>query len=101
MERYGEVAVNCGDREEARRIADELIARRLAACVHLAPIDSVYEWDGSVVHDQEISLTAKTRTKRSRQQRVKLNRPLFDSNLSEGCQELVENIPMSGPLLEW
>ena len=58
---YGEVQVTCGSQEEAERIADALIGERLAACVHLSPIESVYEWDGAVEHDREIALAAKTR----------------------------------------
>ena len=62
MNKHGEIHVTCGSRGEAVQIADALIARRLAACVHLAPIDSVYEWKGVVEHDEEISLNAKTRS---------------------------------------
>jgi periplasmic divalent cation tolerance protein len=62
MSDYAEIHVTCGNQEEAAEIADALIARRLAACVHLTPVASVYRWDGSVEHDTEISLTAKTRS---------------------------------------
>jgi periplasmic divalent cation tolerance protein len=45
----------------ARAIADALIERRLAACVHLVgPIQSVYRWQGVVEHGEEWLLTAKT-----------------------------------------
>ena len=60
-DRHGEVRITCGDRAEAQRIADALIERRLAACVHLTPIASVYEWQGEVEHDEEILLNAITR----------------------------------------
>ena len=61
---HAQIEVTCGSHDEARRIADRLVADRLAACVHLAEIDSVYEWESSVEHDREILLTAKTRRER-------------------------------------
>ena len=46
--------------ERARAIADALVERRLAACVHISEVDSVYSWQGLVRHDREFRLTAKT-----------------------------------------
>ena len=46
---------------EARRIADELVDRQLAACVQILPeIESVYRWNGQVQRDKEILILAKT-----------------------------------------
>jgi len=59
-----EARITCGSDDEARRIADALVERRLAACVHTTPIASVYEWEGAVQHDDEIALTAVTRADR-------------------------------------
>jgi periplasmic divalent cation tolerance protein len=56
-----EIQVTCGSREEAEAIADDLVERRLAACVHLLPIRSTYRWAGAIQHDEEILLVAKTR----------------------------------------
>lgn len=56
-----EVRITCGSDDEATAIADALVARRLAACVHRAPMSSTYEWEGSVEHDDEVLLTAITR----------------------------------------
>ena len=64
MTEHAQVEVTCGSREEAQRIADRLVETRLAACVHLAEIDSVYEWESTIEHDREIALTAKTRRDR-------------------------------------
>lgn len=55
-----EVQVACGDTAEADRIADALVARRLAACVQQVPIRSTYRWEGEVQHDDEILLLVKT-----------------------------------------
>lgn len=47
--------------EEAGRIANSLIARRLAACVQVLPeIQSVYVWNGEVQRDREVLLFAKS-----------------------------------------
>lgn len=61
------VLVTCASAEEAARMARELIARRLAACVNLLPgVRSVYHWKGSVEEAEETLLM------------IKSARPLFD-----------------------
>ena len=59
-----EIQVTCGSTEEADRIAEALVERRLAACVQQLPIRSTYRWDGAVRHDDEILLLVKTRAGR-------------------------------------
>jgi Uncharacterized protein involved in tolerance to divalent cations len=59
-----EIQVTCGSVDEADRIADALVERRLAACVQQLPIRSTYRWDGEVQHDDEILLLVKTRAAR-------------------------------------
>ena len=56
------VVVMCavGDREEAARIAQTLVERRLAACVQMMPVESWYRWDGAVRHEPEAMLHIKT-----------------------------------------
>jgi periplasmic divalent cation tolerance protein len=50
-----------GTREEAATLANELVRRRLAACVNIVgPIDSVYRWKGAVENSQEFLLLIKT-----------------------------------------
>lgn len=58
------VRVTCGDRDEATRVADRLISGRLAACVHVSDIDSVYEWQGAVERDRETEVAAITSAER-------------------------------------
>lgn len=45
---------------EADTIASALIADKLAACVSIYPIKSVYTWKGNVQRDQEWQLVIKT-----------------------------------------
>ncbi len=58
---HGDVHVTCGDRGEADRIAAALVDERLAACVQLTPVTSVFRWEGAIEHDDEILLVAKSR----------------------------------------
>ena len=56
-----EARVAVPDPETARRIADDLVSRRLAACVQvLGPMLSVYTWEGEVHRAEEWLLLAKT-----------------------------------------
>ncbi len=48
------------DKEEAKRIASALVEQKLAACVNMHPIDSVYVWEGKVEEEPEIALSIKT-----------------------------------------
>ena len=49
--------------EEARRIGGDLVDRRLAACVNiLAPITSIYVWQGKREEATETPMLIKTRT---------------------------------------
>ena len=55
------VITNLPDRAAAERLADMLVAERVAACVNiLAPCKSVYRWKDAVQHDEEHPLLIKT-----------------------------------------
>ncbi len=59
------VFTNLPNREAAERLAGELIAQRLAACINiLAPCRSVYRWKEAVQHDEEHPVLIKTTTER-------------------------------------
>lgn len=47
--------------EVAMSIARLLVEQRLAACVQMAPITSVYTWKGVIETDPEVLLIIKTR----------------------------------------
>ena len=56
-----EVHITVPDSESGQRIASDLVARQLAACVQiLGPMASVYTWKGEVHQNQEWLLLAKT-----------------------------------------
>ena len=55
------VFMTAGNADEARRIANELVERQLAACVQILPeIESIYRWKGELQRETEILLLAKT-----------------------------------------
>lgn len=56
------VLITCGSRAAAKKIARELVSRRLAACVNViaTPVESIYRWKGKVESAREILLLAKT-----------------------------------------
>ena len=61
---YLAVVTTTDSREHALAIARVLIERRLAACVQLTDIESVYRWHGDVQEEREVRLLCKTTTER-------------------------------------
>ena len=58
----------CSSREEAARIARDLVDSRLAACVNMIPaVNSVYRWQGAIEEAEEVALI------------IKSSRALFDA----------------------
>jgi periplasmic divalent cation tolerance protein len=50
-----------GSEEEGRKIAHQLVARQLAACVNIVPrMQSIYRWQGKIESSQECLLLIKT-----------------------------------------
>lgn len=59
------VLVTCGSEEEALKIANALVEDHLAACVNLvAPIRSIYRWQGKIWDEKEWLLIVKTQKHR-------------------------------------
>jgi len=55
------VYITAENMQQARRIADGLVAARLAACVNIIDgMRSVYRWKGAIQQDREVVLIAKT-----------------------------------------
>jgi periplasmic divalent cation tolerance protein len=55
------VLTTAGSQEEARKIAQALVERRLAACVNIVPhVESIYRWQGKVETAEEWLLLIKT-----------------------------------------
>jgi periplasmic divalent cation tolerance protein len=59
MAQPGLIFVTAETETEAQKLADMLIRSRLAACVSVMPIQSIYRWQGKVHHDAEYQLLIK------------------------------------------
>jgi periplasmic divalent cation tolerance protein len=65
------VLTTAGSEAEAKKIAERLVERRLAACVNIVPrIHSVYRWEGKVEHAEEFLLLIKTLKRKEDQVRA-------------------------------
>lgn len=58
------VCTTVADIESARRMARELVERRLAACAQIGEIESFYSWQGAVANERELRILFKTTTAR-------------------------------------
>ena len=59
------VLVTCASVTQARRIANGVMRKRLAACVSivLSPVQSIYRWKGKVESAREVLMIIKTTAK--------------------------------------
>jgi len=65
--RYRIVLVTCASIAEARRIAQHVVERKLAACANIVPrVESIYRWKGKVERAKETLLMIKTTAARLR-----------------------------------
>lgn len=51
---------NLPDRQSAAALARRLLAQRLAACVNILPVQSIYRWQGAIEEATEVSVMIKT-----------------------------------------
>ena len=56
----GVVLVTASSSEEAKAIATSLIEAKLAACVNITSVDSLYTWEGKINSEPEWQLIIKT-----------------------------------------
>jgi periplasmic divalent cation tolerance protein len=48
--------LTCADEEEAKKISDKLLDKKLAACVRLTDVKSAFWWQGKKQHADEVQL---------------------------------------------
>ena len=93
------VLSTAGSEGEARKIAQCLVERRLAACVNVIPhIESIYRWQGKVESAQEWLLLIKTTAERFSAVRDAI-RELHSYELAECIAITIEEC--SSSYLEW
>lgn len=49
------------NKNEAKTIGEKLIQKKLAACVNIFPINSIYYWQKKIVKDKEFGVIIKTK----------------------------------------
>jgi periplasmic divalent cation tolerance protein len=57
---FVELILSCGSWQEAQRIADSLLEKRLVACVEFFDIKSKYQWHGNLEEATEVKLIMQT-----------------------------------------
>lgn len=62
---YVQVVTTVGSADDAEALARSIVGARLAACVHVVPIRSVYRWNGEVTAEPEWRCEAKTTAERA------------------------------------
>lgn len=98
LEQYGLVLVTASSQSEGEAIAQALLQFKLAACVSLMPIRSLYTWEGEVHNEAEWHLMIKTDLRNFAQLEVKV-RELHSYEVPE-----VIALPLvmgSQPYLNW
>jgi len=93
------VFMTAGSVDEANRLADMLVDKRLAACVQIMrEMNSVFRWQGKVETQREVLLIAKTLSSKF----AEIEREVVKIHSYE-TPEIVA-VPLSGgsgPYLEW
>lgn len=91
--------VTTPNEETSKKIARELISRKLAACVNIIPrVISVYEWEDEVNEDEEQLLMIKTTTEKVNElsEFIRQNHPY---SVAEVISVKIEN--GNPPYLDW
>lgn len=55
------VYVTFPNKKEAEKMAKNLLMRKLAACLNIFPVESIYSWRGKTVKDKEFVAIIKTK----------------------------------------
>ena len=58
---YCLIYITTQDADEARKIGLTLVQERLAACVNIHPIQSIFRWEGEIQEEGEAAMLVKTR----------------------------------------
>ncbi len=90
--------VTASSRQEADAIAESLIQAKLAACVNLLPVFSIYTWQGTVHHDEEWQLLIKSERSRFDELEAKI-REIHSYEVPEII--MLPIVAGSQPYLQW
>jgi len=68
------VYVTASDEDEAKKIAKHVLEKRLAACVNMFPISSMYWWEGKIESSSEVAMIIKTKTEKFKELREEIQK---------------------------
>jgi len=60
---YYSIYITAKDEDEARKIGRTLVEEKLAACVNIHPIKSIYRWEENIEEEGEVVMFVKTKEK--------------------------------------
>lgn len=60
IQQYGVILVTAASKSEAEKIARSLVSSKLAACVTLFPVQSIYTWQNQIEDAEEWQLMIKS-----------------------------------------
>lgn len=86
------------DKSSALKAANELVSARLAACVNISEISSVYSWDGKIENSSECLAVFKTttKTKESLKKRIEESHPYTVPEVVE-----IDVLSVNKPYMQW
>lgn len=63
MKKFSLIYITGPTRKEAEKIANVFIEEKLATCVNIFPVESIYKWRGKIEKTKEFGMLVKTKTK--------------------------------------
>jgi len=60
---YYSIYITTKDEDEARKIGKTLVEEKLAACVNIHPMKSIYRWQGNIEEEGEVAMFVKTKAR--------------------------------------
>jgi len=55
------IQTTCANKKEAKKIANVLVEKKLAACIQISNVESIYMWKNKICKDKEKLLYIKTK----------------------------------------
>ena len=81
-----------------KKVANQLVKKKLAACVNISKIDSVYSWKGTIQNDSEYLAFFKTTIKNKKNLKNEIKK-LHPYDVPEIAEINVNS--MNKPYLDW
>ncbi len=77
------VLITAASEEQARQIAAALLEQKLAACVNLVPVTSLFRWEGRIQDEREVLLIVKTTAQATRSRLITAVKALHSYSVPE------------------